>query len=238
MIDSLKRIHARSTDLLHLSFDQLLEQRLDKHVFCLPDGTRTKNLRQTFRKLMDDTGLLVCPNTSKDRTLYSLRHTYATFAFHEDGMDIHSLAVQMGTSIQMIEKHYSHLTPMQKKELFTGKRYDLSDEEYHAAQDQAACVNRSAQRTVVTSNDLEVAGPNDLNLANATALPDVVSPEQSLEDDAFDAFESGTIDEEELLIMLGVGSTAYIATKDLKARALQARASGRLSRDALMRIAA
>ena len=39
-------------------------------------------------------------------------------------MDVHTLAVQMGTSILMIERHYSHLTPRLKKEMLTGKRYE------------------------------------------------------------------------------------------------------------------
>jgi hypothetical protein len=45
-------------------------------------------------------------------------------------MDIHTLAIQMGTSIAMIERHYSHLTPRLRKEMLTGKRYELSREEY------------------------------------------------------------------------------------------------------------
>ena len=45
-------------------------------------------------------------------------------------MDIHTLAIQMGTSIDMIERHYSHLTPRLRKEMLTGKRYELSKEEY------------------------------------------------------------------------------------------------------------
>ena len=52
----------------------------------------------------------------------------ATFALLDDGMDIHTLAIQMGTSIGMIEKHYSHLTPHLKKEMLTGKRYELGKE--------------------------------------------------------------------------------------------------------------
>ena len=43
------------------------------------------------------------------RTLYSLRHTYATFAL-ASGIDIHTLARQMGTSVNMIERHYSKMT--------------------------------------------------------------------------------------------------------------------------------
>jgi hypothetical protein len=30
----------------------------------------------------------------------------------------------------MIERHYSHLTPRLKKDMLTGKRYELSKEEY------------------------------------------------------------------------------------------------------------
>jgi site-specific recombinase XerD len=44
------------------------------------------------------------------RTLYSLRHTYATLELLENGTDIHTLAKQMGNSATMIEKHYSKLT--------------------------------------------------------------------------------------------------------------------------------
>ena len=47
----------------------------------------------------------------QNRTLYSLRHTYATEALAK-GIDIHTLAKQMGTSVVMIEKHYSKLTAM------------------------------------------------------------------------------------------------------------------------------
>ena len=39
------------------------------------------------------------------RTLYSLRHTYATFRL-EDEVSVHLLAKQMGTSTQMIDQHY------------------------------------------------------------------------------------------------------------------------------------
>jgi hypothetical protein len=40
-------------------------------------------------------------------------------------MEIHTLAKQMGTSIKMIEDHYSHLTPRLKKDMLTGPRYEL-----------------------------------------------------------------------------------------------------------------
>ena len=129
-INYLKRIHERCEDIRNIAFEDLLKQRIDLPVFRLPDGTVSKNIHQTFRKFLTDTGLITCPRTGQNRTLYSLRHTYATFALLNDGMDIHALAVQMGTSIGMIERHYSHLTPRLKKDMLTGKRYELSDDEY------------------------------------------------------------------------------------------------------------
>ena len=44
------------------------------------------------------------------RTLYSLRHTYATLELIENRIDLHTLAKQMGNSAAMIERHYSKLT--------------------------------------------------------------------------------------------------------------------------------
>jgi integrase len=112
----------------------LLKQRLDLPVFRLRDGTVTNALHQTFRNFLKENELLICPRTGQARTLYSLRHSYATFALLNDGMDIHTLAIQMGTSIQMIERHYSHLTPRLRKDMLTGKRYELSKKEYLAQQ--------------------------------------------------------------------------------------------------------
>ena len=71
---------------------------------------------------MIDTGLLICHRTGQKITLYSFRHTYATFALLNDGINIYKLAIQMGASIAMIEPHYSHLTPRPRKEVLTGRR--------------------------------------------------------------------------------------------------------------------
>jgi integrase len=130
IINYLQRIHERSEDIKHIPFEKLLRDRVDLPVFRLPDGTVSKNLHQTFRALVTETGLITCPRTSQNRTLYSLRHTYATFALLNDGMDIHTLAIQMGTSIGMIERHYSHLTPRLKKDMLTGKRHDLPADDF------------------------------------------------------------------------------------------------------------
>lgn len=115
-----KRIYDRSADLQHITFDELLEKGADKYVFRLPDGTRTKNLHQTFRRLLDDSGLSECRETEQVRTLYSLRHTYATLELVK-GLSIHKLAIQMGTSVKMIEKHYSHLSVVHARDELSGQ---------------------------------------------------------------------------------------------------------------------
>jgi integrase len=142
-INYLKRIQSRCPDIAHLSFEQLIKsKRMNLSSDCLmvlPVQTCAK----TFKIFMKDTGLLTCPRTGQDRTLYSLRHTYATFSLLNDGMDVHTLAVQMGTSILMIERHYSHLTPRLKKEMLTGKRYDTLYEEYKAERVQGFSISES-----------------------------------------------------------------------------------------------
>ena len=129
-INYLKRIQGWCPYVADMSFEDLVKAKMDLPVFRLPDGTASQNLRQTFKRLMISTGLLTCSRTGQKRTLYSFRYTYPTFALLNDGMDIHTLAIQMGTSIAMIERHYSHLTPRLRKEMLTGKRYELSKEEY------------------------------------------------------------------------------------------------------------
>ncbi len=64
--------------------------------------------------------LLIDKATGKKRVMYSLRHTYATFALTYDQVPIHTLAKQMGTSVVMIEKHYSHLDALKAIEQLSG----------------------------------------------------------------------------------------------------------------------
>lgn len=90
--------------------DSVIDARIDKLVFAFPDGTVPFQLEGVFRRMMRDSGLAL-DAAGRNRTLYSLRHTYATFALAA-GVDIHTLARQMGTSIAMLEKHYSKITPM------------------------------------------------------------------------------------------------------------------------------
>ena len=120
----LQRIHKRSRDIAHLTWDQLLAKGMDRYVFRLPDGSQSKSLHQTFEALLKAADLLRDPRTEQPRTLYSLRHMYATLALVKGQVDIHTLAKQMGTSALMIERHYSHLIPRQRARDLAGRLGD------------------------------------------------------------------------------------------------------------------
>ena len=94
----------------YASLAEMIAAGLDRRIFVMPAGDQPYELSGVFERLMRDSGLLQ-DSAGKTRTLYSLRHTYATFAL-ADGVPIHTLARQMGTSVGMIERHYSKLTPM------------------------------------------------------------------------------------------------------------------------------
>ena len=109
VLEVLERL-MRWQDLSYATLDALIEAKLDKLIFRLTTGEQISNMENIFRNLMKHSELMY-DSGGQRRTLYSLRHTYATRALAK-GIDIHTLARQMGTSVLMIEKHYSKITPM------------------------------------------------------------------------------------------------------------------------------
>ena len=117
--DYLERLQLRNDAIKKLSFDTLLKKRVNDYVFKLRDGTTSKHLNGTFRHLMRDSGL---NKNGGNKTLYSLRHTYAHLAIIEENMDVFTLSKQMGTSVKMIEQYYGHITPAHVANKLAGKR--------------------------------------------------------------------------------------------------------------------
>jgi integrase len=105
----LERLHARQSDIAGMTFEQLLTSNCSQLVFRCADLHQPARVDGMFKRLLKDTGLLLTGN-AQVRTLYSLRHTYATLELLENSTDIHTLARQMGNSVLMIERHYSKLT--------------------------------------------------------------------------------------------------------------------------------
>ena len=115
----LERLRQLSPDLSSMTLEEVLKKKIPKLLFRLSDGSVPDNWNKPFRQWLEDSELLNCPVTGKERSLYSLRHYYATQRLLE-GIPIHDLAEQMGTSVLMITKHYSHLTPLMKAKQFAG----------------------------------------------------------------------------------------------------------------------
>jgi integrase len=115
----LERLRQLSPDLSSMTLEEVLKKKIPKLLFRLSDGSVPDNWNKPFRQWLEDAELLNCPVTGKERSLYSLRHYYATQRLLE-GIPIHDLAEQMGTSVLMITKHYSHLTPLMKAKQFAG----------------------------------------------------------------------------------------------------------------------
>jgi integrase len=94
-----------------------------EYVFRTPDGIDpSPSFQKMFEKYLVEHELLIDPQTEQKRVFYSLRHTYATLALTYDRVPIHTLAQQMGTSVGMIERHYSHLKVTQAIEQLRGEK--------------------------------------------------------------------------------------------------------------------
>jgi integrase len=90
-------------------------KELNDFVFTTSTGKPASLLyRGLISNLLTESGLLRSSSGSR-RSTYCFRHTYATFRLSE-GVDVYFLAEQMGTSVQMIEQHYGHITPVKNAE--------------------------------------------------------------------------------------------------------------------------
>jgi len=93
-----------------------MEPTTDDFVFAHKDGRPIRSFKKSFNSLIDASGVAF-DSAGNRRTIYSLRHTYATFRL-EEGTDVYTLARNMGTATNMIERFYGHTrTPDQVAEL-------------------------------------------------------------------------------------------------------------------------
>jgi integrase len=76
-------------------------------------------LNRAFNTLLEDLSLKV-GSDDKERTLYSLRHYYATQDLSR-GMSTHLLAKQLGNSTKMLDQHYSKVSSRLNADLHSGR---------------------------------------------------------------------------------------------------------------------
>lgn len=106
-------------DIVERMKAQNIHREPDDFVFSGVDGAPVSDFGKTFKKVLRDSGLLH-DSFGQERTIYSLRHTYATMRLANSDISLHDLAQNMGTSPATIFAHYSHVTPTQKAHLHGG----------------------------------------------------------------------------------------------------------------------
>ncbi len=84
----------------------------DDLIFCDQSGRPVENFGKTFKQALIKAKLLE-NRFGKQRTIYSLRHTYATIRLLYGSVKIEDLAQNMGTSPATIYKHYRHVMTRQ-----------------------------------------------------------------------------------------------------------------------------
>lgn len=116
----LKRVFELRVEELSELNGEVTEPSLDSYVFSHPDGSPIKSFKKSFNSLIKSAGV-ERNSFGEKRTVYSLRHTYATFRLQE-GTNHYALAQNMGTSVSMLEKHYGHTTNISAADELTKTR--------------------------------------------------------------------------------------------------------------------
>ncbi len=114
----LVRIKDRFPHLKERQLGQMLD--IDEPVFRCRDGSIPKDYHGAFRIMLEKAKLLNDVNGAR-RSMCSRRRTYATFQIIYNRLVLHTLAKNMGTSIAMLERHYSHLEVLHRAEALAGK---------------------------------------------------------------------------------------------------------------------
>jgi len=116
----LQRIQERDPELKKMSFDDLLDKGVDQYVFRMKGQDMSTPLGRMFGRVLKSAGLLMDKETETKRTLYSLRHFYATRTLTRTDITPYQLAEFMGTSVGMIKAHYGHLDLRNIADKFAG----------------------------------------------------------------------------------------------------------------------
>lgn len=119
---SLKRVYEQRCRELSRGHpnDEIVKPDANEPVFCHPDGSPIREFKQSLKSLLKFAGVPVEVD-GKARTIYSLRHFYATRRLSKEA-SAHLIAKQMGTSIEMLEKHYSHVINSKVAAQITGQK--------------------------------------------------------------------------------------------------------------------
>lgn len=116
----LNRLRCRKVEWREGGFEDFLKLKKDEYVFRVAGKDMTNTFGKMFARFLERNDLLYDTKTGKERTLYSLRHYYATMALTYERMSVYTLAKHMGTSVKMIEQHYGHVQLRKKAHEIAG----------------------------------------------------------------------------------------------------------------------
>ena len=105
----------------------------DDYVFCHEDGKPIGDFGG-FDRLLELAGLTHDSEGNK-RTIYSLRHTYATLRL-QHGTNVYWLKKNMGTTVDMIERHYGQTSVLVGAEYETARRWRSRSKAEQKAEDE------------------------------------------------------------------------------------------------------
>ena len=105
VLEKLKQLH---TEFDAITLDELVAGKNEQYVFRMRNGDRPYNFVNVFKDGLTAANMLTNGRDENVRTLYSLRHYYATQRLYEN-MTYEKLEEQMGTSTKMLKDHYKHL---------------------------------------------------------------------------------------------------------------------------------
>lgn len=117
----LERLIAISDDLKGKTLEQVLAAKLELRVFRPRNGVQPTHLIAQFKQFLEDHGMLKCPTTGEERTLYSLRH-FAITQMISKGFTAEQIQTQVRTSATMIAKYYNHMNPLMNAAEFSGQK--------------------------------------------------------------------------------------------------------------------
>jgi integrase len=99
------RKHPQDAIFRYKEYQSKRNNKINSPVKLLPPT----DLVKLFRVYLEEHNLYIDPATGKGRPPYCLRHTYATLRLLHENTQPSILVEQMGTSLSMLQKHYSHI---------------------------------------------------------------------------------------------------------------------------------
>jgi len=115
----LEKLRQLAPEFQDKTLQQVLQEKHEIRIFRMRNGVQPTHLTTQFKQLMEETGLLKCPTTGEDRTLYSLRH-FAITQMVAKGLTAEQIQSQVRTSATMIAKFYNHMKPLMNAAEFAG----------------------------------------------------------------------------------------------------------------------